>query len=501
MVHAEIAYTMARYLYKKLRPNGAEIGMNLQNFEYHEPVVARKSTDREQMIHTEAVLDLFSSRVRFRWFNVEADHWYSCAMMDFESPAFWLNDWARAAHLVTCRIDSLKELADRGQASKLSRQLTYRLFANLVDWSELFQGMQSVVLDRMEAFAEVQLFLNDCGKWYIAPWHMESLVALSAFILNCTEVLDNRNYFFITPGYKSMRFAKPLKPGGLYRSYVKMLPTNEPNMYAGDVYILDGSDVVGMMEGILFRKWPRIMINRFFVPPDMEKVVISKPKSKTKSGDSRADRPLVTKDVGLPFEHQSSAEKNYPYADKSHPSQGKNHLSLEKKNYGYPAMTNIRVYAHPDSPKATPNGVGSMLNGVREIPDGVGEMLNDVDSMPNGVRAISNKVAPMPNRVGTLANGMGARPTKPRTMHAVPKREVTAKSSIVSHVLAIISEETAIDVAELTEDASFFDLGIDSLMSLVLTQKLRSEIDIDVQDSLFIEFPTVRHLCQWLEKS
>jgi hypothetical protein len=87
---------MARYLYKQLRPNGAEIGMNLQNFEYHEPVVARKSTSREQIIHTEAALDLFSNRVHFRWFNIEADHWYFCATIDSESADFWLADWARA---------------------------------------------------------------------------------------------------------------------------------------------------------------------------------------------------------------------------------------------------------------------------------------------------------------------------------------------------------------------------------------------------------------------
>jgi iterative type I PKS product template protein len=500
MVHAEIAYTMARYLYKKLRPNDAEIGMNLQNFEYHEPVVARKSTEREQIIHTEAVLDLLSNRVHFRWFNVEADHWYSCATIDFESADFWLADWARAANLVTCRIDSLKGLADKGQANKLSRQLAYRLFANLVDWSELFQGMQSVVLDRMEAFADVQLSLDDHGKWYIAPWHMESLVALSAFILNCTEVLDNKNYFFITPGYKSMRFAKPLKPGGLYQSYVKMLPIDEPNMYAGDVYILDGSGVVGMMEGILFRKWPRVMINRFFVPHDTKKVVMSK----AKSGDSRADRPFITKGVGLPFERQSSADENYQYVDKSHPSLGKYHPSPEKYHHSYLATTNIKVHANPGSPKATPNGAGLMPNGVGLMPNGVGEMLNSVDPMPNGVRAMPNRVGAMPNCVRTLTNGIGTMPTKPRAMHTAlkaPKREATAKSSIVSHALAIISEETAIDVAELTEDASFLDLGIDSLMSLVLAQKFRSEMDIDVRDSLFIEFPTIGHLFQWLEKS
>src|SRR5579871_4667255 len=286
MVHAEIAYTMARYVYKKLRPNSTEIGMNLQNFEYNQPIVAQKSTHLEQKIHTEATLDPFSNRIHFRWLNTETDHWYSYATIDFENVDFWIADWARTAHLLTCRIDSLKELADTGQASKLSRQLAYRLFANLVDFSEPYQGMQSVVLNQMEAFADIQLSLNDGGKWYITPWHMESLVALSAFILNCTEVLDNKNYFFISPGYKSMRFAKPLKPGGLYQSYVKMLPTNETDMYAGDVYILEGSVIVGVMERILFKKLPRVMINSFFVPADVKKKIEM---SMSKSDNSQKD--------------------------------------------------------------------------------------------------------------------------------------------------------------------------------------------------------------------
>jgi acyl carrier protein len=257
-------------------------------------------------------------------------------------------------------------------------------------------------------------------------------------------------------------------------------------MYAGDVYILDGSDVVGMIERILFRKWPRTMINRFFVPPDMKKAVMSK----SKSGDSRADKPVVTKDLCLPFERQSYADRNYPYVDNSHPPPGKNHLAPEKNHHDYPATTNIKAYAHPDNPKATPNGVGPM-------PD-------DVGSMPNGVRAMTNGVRSMPNSVGTFTTEMGTMPAKLRTIHTTceaPKREATAKSSIVSRALAIISEEIAVEVANLTEDTSFLDLGIDSLMSLVLAQKFRSEIGVDVRDSLFIEFPTIGHLCQRLEKS
>jgi hypothetical protein len=77
-----------------------------------------------------------------------------------------------------------------------------------------------------------------------------------------------------------------------------MLPTGKPNVYAGDVYILDRLDIVGIMEGILFRKWLWIILNCFFVLSDMKKVA----KSKLKSGNSLADEPVVTKNIDLSFE-------------------------------------------------------------------------------------------------------------------------------------------------------------------------------------------------------
>ena len=99
-------------------------------------------------------------------------------------------------------------------------------------------------------------------------------------------------------------------------------------------------------------------------------------------------------------------------------------------------------------------------------------------------------------------------PTKPRTWPQVPppppppNQDTGAKSSnTVARALAIISEETAIAAAELTPDTSFIDLGIDSLMSLVLAQKFRTDMGVDVRDSLFVEFPTIGHLCRWLEAS
>jgi acyl carrier protein len=196
----------------------------------------------------------------------------------------------------------------------------------------------------------------------------------------------------------------------------------------------------------------------------------------------------------------------------SQPSLGANHLFPEKFHNGYSMATNIKARGHLDSSKSAVNGAGptsngvagSVPNGVRVMPNGFGAMPNGVGAMSNGARAMSNGAGAMPNGVGTLTNGVGTMSAKPQSMHTAPRsprREATAKASIVSHALAIISKETAIEITELSEDALFPELGIDSLMSLVLAQKFRSEIGIDVRDSLFVEFPTIGHLCQWLEKS
>jgi acyl carrier protein len=63
------------------------------------------------------------------------------------------------------------------------------------------------------------------------------------------------------------------------------------------------------------------------------------------------------------------------------------------------------------------------------------------------------------------------------------------------NVLAILSEESGIDVNELTGDTNFSDIGVDSLLSLVVVSRMRDELNLDIPDqSLFLDFPTVESL-------
>jgi asperthecin polyketide synthase len=69
---------------------------------------------------------------------------------------------------------------------------------------------------------------------------------------------------------------------------------------------------------------------------------------------------------------------------------------------------------------------------------------------------------------------------------------------IVTNVLNLIARETGLPVKEFVDDASFAELGIDSLMSLVLSEKLLKELGVEVKSSIFLECPTVSEFTEWL---
>jgi len=136
--------------------------------------------------------------------------------------------------------------------------------------------MRAVVLHGLEAFADVVLASSSegsgGGKWTVPPYFIDSVAHLAGFVMNVSDAVDTAANFCVTPGWGSMRFAAPLVAGGRYRSYVKMIPTAEdPSVYLGDVYVLQDGVIVGLVGGIKFRRYPRLLLDRFFSPPDEAK--------------------------------------------------------------------------------------------------------------------------------------------------------------------------------------------------------------------------------------
>ena len=78
----------------------------------------------------------------------------------------------------------------------------------------------------------------------------------------------------------------------------------------------------------------------------------------------------------------------------------------------------------------------------------------------------------------------------------LPTRESGAN---ISDVLATIATEVGVDITELTDDAKLSDLGVDSLLTIGILEKLRDQTDLALPSSLFVANPTIAHLKSYFQ--
>ena len=409
--------------------------MNIANLVVTKGLIAQNNNKTPQLIQvTAATADIRSGVVDLTWKNVDNDgnvhEPFATANVFYGDASEWLSSWTSIAHLIHGRIEALERLAAEGKANRFSRNMAYTLFAsNLVDYAEKYRGMQSIVMHGLEGFADVQLTTKESGVWTVPPYFIDSVAHLAGFIMNCSDAMDTQNNYCVTPGWKSMRFAMPLVPGAKYRSYVKMIPTVEdPSIYLGDVYIMQDDAIMGMVGGIQFRRYPRILLSRFFSPPDKMAAMESKPKAAASQAPVPAPAPAPPKAA-----------------------------ALEPK----PAL------ARHDS------SFGGEEEQSKHLPTNL------------------HTGAPSPSTDTNFA----------ATDAAAPSVEAAAASgSITAKALILIAKEAALEISDLEDDAGFTDLGIDSLMSLVIAEKFRTELDVKVGSSLFLDYPTIGDLRRWLEE-
>ncbi|KAK1751370.1 Non-reducing polyketide synthase aptA [Echria macrotheca] len=276
-IHADIAWTLAGLLrshFPSLPPSS-----NIANLVVTKGLVANKKKTVPQLIRISLVsANIATNTASLSWFNDnptdDRDTPFATATLLFSHPDPWLADWKPLTHLVQSRIDALAQLALEGKANRFSHGMAYKLFASaLVDYADKYRGMQSVVLHGLEAYADVKLTEKEEGggaRWTVPPYFVDGVAHLAGFVMNVSDSGEvEEGGFCVTPGWNSMRFAKPLVAGGRYRSYVKMIPTAEdPSIYLGDVYVLQEGEIIGLVGGIKFRRYPRLLLSRFFSPPD-----------------------------------------------------------------------------------------------------------------------------------------------------------------------------------------------------------------------------------------
>ncbi|KAJ4339575.1 hypothetical protein N0V95_007739 [Ascochyta clinopodiicola] len=416
-IHADIAFTLGKYLLKKIRPGETPSDMNVANLHVAKGLVAQKNTTIPQIIQVSITIGNLDDRIAdLTWSNISAigvvDEPFATANILFGAADSWLSEWRPLLHLVQGRIDALEHLAATGAANRLSRSMAYTLFAaNLVNYVDKYRGMQSVILHGLEAVAEVCLTDESSGTWTVPPYFIDSVAHLAGFIMNVSDVNDCRGNFHVTPGWDNLRFAEPLVAGGHYQSYVKMIPTTEdPTVYLGNVYVLRAGTIIGTCGGIKFKRYPRVLLDRFFSAPEV-------------AGDGSHTDNL--KKVAVPLAERTSA--------KPAPATSTSISTAVKQSVNAALVSVLKTPEHKEPP-------------------------------------------------------------------AKAQAVAVNADSVTSKAIALLAAEAQLDESDLSDDARFENLGVDSLMSLVIAEKLRKQLGVTVNGSLFLEYPTLGDLRAWLNE-
>ncbi|KAN0063264.1 polyketide beta-ketoacyl-synthase [Thecaphora frezii] len=112
----------------------------------------------------------------------------------------------------------------------------------------------------------------------------------------------------------------------------------------------------------------------------------------------------------------------------------------------------------------------------------------------------SEPVSPLTTTFAPAVKAQASVRPQPRPQQIVAAALVPATSKLWTSILDTIAGELGVDVDELKSDTSFADMGLDSLMSMVIIGSLRNILpsEIDMPNTLFLDHDTPAQLEAWL---
>ncbi|RKF63199.1 Non-reducing polyketide synthase nscA [Erysiphe neolycopersici] len=421
----DMAYTIAEYLYKDLVPEEEEFSMDLADFNVFHSTLARKDRSKPQLLRVESCLDFRTRSTTIEFYNISLEGAplsdpYASATVHYVTSHAWKREWRMIEPFLNDHIENLSSKVQKGTANRFSKRMVYSLFKNIVEYDDMYQGIQSIVLDGLEAFSEITLHPDKLGDWLMPPHYIESVLSVAGFIMNCSDEFEHQETFAICPGWENLRFLRRLEPGEKLRCYVRMIPSKQHRSFFGDVVVMKEGKIIGMCTQMKFQRVPRLLMDNFFSSAGA-KTVTAEPKAKNLSESqfsSKIQRPMTPSDSGISEDY------------------------------------------HPSPTK-----------------------------LDNTIMAITDPFYSSSNIL------------KGNFDYSEKKLAVREERNLVTDVINLIANETGLDLDDFKDESTFLELGVDSLTSLVLSQKFRTMMNIEVHNTIFLDLPTVKEFTNYLKEN
>lgn len=315
-----MAYTVAKYIYQRQNGEDAELpGINVYNTEIHKPLIVKDiekvgdlwiemETTIEQSAESTST-DLMNATIKcvFHSITPQGVRLQECGYchVRFENYQTWLDEWEHYTPFILDRIQNLHRRActeNNMDVQLVQRSHAYKLFESFVQYNSKYQNMSEVVFNTKnnEATSIIDLPHLDPTTDFTGPYYLDASCHISGFVCNAVEPDKDKNAF-ISHGVGAMKLSPKFQPDRVailtsasastpatpalsrspsfgeepssaafqgIRNYVQMRQDpHEKSVVRGDVFVLQDGEIVGVWEGVRFKRIPRRVLNVFLPPP------------------------------------------------------------------------------------------------------------------------------------------------------------------------------------------------------------------------------------------
>ena len=504
-----MALTLAGHLHRKINKSTGYVPMNVSRLEILKPLIANNREAKEhQSVRIAATAERPLKHVEIRYNSIlpvgGVGELHASCVVEYGDTKSWLTDWGHLDYLFHSRIDALNWGVDTGKYQKVDRKQAYEAFSSLVRYGRKYHGMKEIVLNskNLEATALIEFrATEDDGNFDANPYWIDNIAHLTGFILNGGDVVDSKKQVYISHGWDSLQILRPLSAHKSYRNHVKMYPGPRQTM-VGDAYLFDGEEMVARVGGVKFQAIPRSLLNKLLPPTNETEAhpkVKALPSPKAIASPSKTQRPDSA-------EESAFGSKKATHDPRLSVSQPQGEIDSIVDTFMSIVADELGLEPSELSDAAVCVDVGldslmslSITGRLREeleidLPSSlfvdkatIGEAKSATLALGGSKTDGSDSTA-----LASTADAMSSDKVPRNTL--IEDEDETAEDTtgtMIEKIMTTISEELGIERSELLEMENFTDMGVDSLMSLTITGRIREEVDLDIPTSFFVDYPQI----------
>ncbi|EFX00827.1 polyketide synthetase [Grosmannia clavigera kw1407] len=526
-VYADIGFSLGTYALDRYQPNHAERVVSIRNIEITRALIG--SAEWKQTLQCTAQFDWASKGGKLR-FTVHDEAGTEVGQVSTCEVKFVDGSTRKQlqAELATFK-GNFERMRQSETSSRFNGPMSYRLVSALAEFNPDYHCIDDVLYDSdaYEAACRVSFGqMKKGGRFHVNPAAVDGLTQSAGFVMNANNNTNLQADVFVNHGWADFQLFERIRDDCQYSTHVKMRQSDE-QLWTGDIAIFEGERAVGFVQGVkiqgLPRKFLKFLLSQAVKPPRVKGRTVGAPAG------------------GKPVVQSVTAVKSTPVAPTK--ASAASPVALPRPipdSYGPPATTfppsgdilavkraleiiaeesEIPLTDLKDDTHLSDVGIDSLISlmvasrfaeelgitidastfmekpTVADIkqfvietatgcaPGRFAEVTPDIEETPT-------VDLPTPEVLTEVARFMASVPSMDSLQSWAPIGQSTTDTPGVINfddVLKIMAEEIEVSLDTITDQTSLHDLGVDSLLSLLIGSRLRDELDIEIDPSSLLD--------------